>query len=202
MEDEEQPVTREGWARLEQLEHRVQQLEHQIAAGEQATTDSSECSGEGAPSASGTANAGAGRQAPSGTDSRDPMWILKGMRERHPETDVVSLAGEAHPGGSPISWQWSRPTEFLLERDFADAAKRLSPLSHPVRLALLQAILKGTDSATQLAKLDGVGTSGQVYHHINQLAAGGWLRSTRRGHWQVPGERIIPLFAIIMAATE
>src|SRR5699024_11742276 len=84
---------------------------------------------------------------------------------------------------------------------FADGAPALSALAHPVRLTLLQAVLAGPHQTAELSALPGLGTSGQVYHHLNQLAAAGWLRSPRRGRWEVPGERTIPLLALVMAAT-
>ena len=38
-------------------------------------------------------------------------------------------------------------------------------------------------------KIDGLGTTGQAYHHLRQLAAVGWLHSTGRGRYEVPPHR-------------
>ena len=138
----------------------------------------------------------------SNTPDGDPYWVLTGLEERHPDDDVVLFAGTFPVGdGGGYRWQFGLPTASILDGDFADAAPALSALAHPVRLTLLQAVLAGTHQTAELSALPGIGTSGQVYHHLNQLAAAGWLRSPRRGRWEVPGERTIPLLALLMAAT-
>jgi hypothetical protein len=48
-----------------------------------------------------------------------------------------------------------------------------------------------------LAAQEELGTSGQLYHHLRQLVSAGWLRSSGRGHYSVPGDRVIPLLVII-----
>ena len=137
----------------------------------------------------------------SDTPDDDPYWVLTGLEERHPDDDVVVYAGTFPVGDGGYRWQYGLPTASILDGDFADAAPALSALAHPVRLTLLQAVLAGTHQTAELSALPGIGTSGQVYHHLNQLAATGWLRSPRRGRWEVPGERTIPLLALLMAAT-
>ena len=137
----------------------------------------------------------------SNTPDDDPYWVLTGLEERHPDDDVVLFAGTFPVGDGGYRWQFGLPTASILDGDFADAAPALSALAHPVRLTLLQAVLAGTHQTAELSALPGIGTSGQVYHHLNQLAAAGWLRSPRRGRWEVPGERTIPLLALLMAAT-
>lgn len=140
-------------------------------------------------------------EAAAATSPDDPYWVLSGMREHYPDDDVVLYAGTFATGDGGYRWQYGLPAATILDGDFADAAPALSALAHPVRLTLLQAVLAGTHQTAELSALPGLGTSGQVYHHLNQLAAAGWLRSPRRGRWEVPGERTIPLLALVMAAT-
>lgn len=146
-----------------------------------------------------TASATASPAADNAPD--DPYWVLTGMDARYPDDDVVLYAGTFTADGGGYRWQYGLSSATILDGDFADAAPALSALAHPVRLSLLQAVLAGTHQTAELTALPGIGTSGQVYHHLNQLAAAGWLRSPRRGRWEVPGERTIPLLALIMAAS-
>ena len=44
------------------------------------------------------------------------------------------------------------------------------------------------------------GTSGQICHHLKELASAGWLVSGKRGTHEVPPSRIVPLLAILVAA--
>jgi hypothetical protein len=49
-----------------------------------------------------------------------------------------------------------------------------------VRLRLLLAVLRGATGPAELAEVPGIGTSGQIYHHIRTLTAAGWLRASGR----------------------
>ena len=66
-----------------------------------------------------------------------------------------------------------------------------------MRLRLLLAVLRGTTSPAELAEVPGIGTSGQIYHHIRTLTAAGWLRASGRGQVQVPAERVVPLLVAL-----
>jgi predicted transcriptional regulator len=53
--------------------------------------------------------------------------------------------------------------------------------------------------AAELTGLPGVGTTGQIYHHLRQLTSAGWLRTTSRGQYAVTPERVVPLLAVLAA---
>jgi hypothetical protein len=183
-------------AQLARIEERLDRLES--ANAPTPATSPAAASPDTSPASAPTATAASDT---SDTPDDDPYWVLTGLEERHPDDDVVLYAGTFPVGdGGGYRWQFGLPTASILDGDFADAAPALSALAHPVRLTLLQAVLAGTHQTAELSALPGIGTSGQVYHHLNQLAAAGWLRSPRRGRWEVPGERTIPLLALLMAA--
>ena len=184
-------------AQLARIEERLDRLES--ANAPTPATSPAAASPDTSPAPAPTATAASDS---SDTPDDDPYWVLTGLDERHPDDDVVLFAGTFPVGdGGGYRWQFGLPTASILDGDFADAAPALSALAHPVRLTLLQAVLAGTHQTAELSALPGIGTSGQVNHHLNQLAAAGWLRSPRRGRWEVPGERTIPLLALLMAAT-
>lgn len=58
----------------------------------------------------------------------------------------------------------------------------------------------GVRSVTELGNSEGLGTSGQLYHHLRQLVSAGWLRTAGRGRYEVPVARIVPLLVIVTAA--
>jgi hypothetical protein len=131
-------------------------------------------------------------------------YALLGLRERAGEEGGVVFAGSAPlPSGERYEWQWGRPTGYLFGDDaidWADLAPALAALAHPVRLRLLRRVLGGAHSTAELADDEALGTTGQLYHHLRQLAAAGWLRATGRGRYAVPGERVVPLLVILTAA--
>ncbi|WP_344845470.1 ArsR family transcriptional regulator [Kribbella ginsengisoli] len=83
--------------------------------------------------------------------------------------------------------------------DWAGFAGALAALGSPVRLRLLQEIVQGRNTVNALSEVDGLGTSGQIYHHLRQLTAEGWLHSPSRGTFSVPPPRVVALLAILEA---
>lgn len=170
--------------RLAALEQRLARLEAQTAAGE--------AGGEPAGDAG----------SPPGTNAAPEgrLWALEALRERVDDAGAVIFAGIVElPDGQHLEWQWGRGTHDLLAEDWQPAAETLSALAHPVRLVLLQQVLGGTRSAAELAQHEALGTSGQVYHHLRQLVAAGWLAQRARGEYVVPGERVVPLLVVLSA---
>ena len=96
-------------------------------------------------------------------------------------------------GSGPVS------EEAVLELDWTAWAGPLAALGNPVRLTLLQQILRGTSTVSALSEVQGLGTSGQIYHHLRQLTAEGWLHSPSRGVFAVPPNRVVALLAILVA---
>jgi hypothetical protein len=90
--------------------------------------------------------------------------------------------------------------QALKERaDWASRASSLAALGNPVRLTLLREILHGQTTVSSLSEVQGLGTSGQIYHHLRQLTAEGWLHSPSRGVFAVPPTRVVALLAILVA---
>lgn len=144
----------------------------------------------------------------------DTFWALRGLEDRTAELEhgAVLFTGSVTVAAGPVQWQYARTTDDLLaiadqhatdeqastER-LARATSRLAAISSPVRLRLLLAVTSGTTTLTELGELDGIGTTGQVYHHVRVLTAAGWLQSAGRGRVAVPATRIIPLLTALAA---
>jgi hypothetical protein len=148
---------------------------------------------------------GTGTDMPSAAHEPGPsqaFWVLDGLRARlSPGAGAVVLAGVVPlPTGEQYAWQHGQTAEGMLGASWIELSKAIAALGHPVRLRLLQLILTGTRSAADLQSLGELGTTGQLYHHLRQLMAAGWLVQTTRGHYSVPGNRVIPLLALLLAA--
>ncbi|BCJ41347.1 transcriptional regulator [Actinoplanes ianthinogenes] len=133
--------------------------------------------------------------------SADTYWALYGLRDRVAETTgAVLYTGTVDlPTGEHYDWQYARHLDDLLALDWPEHASALAALGNPVRLRLLRKILGGTRSAAELGEDPDFGTTGQLYHHLRQLVAAGWLRTLGRGQYTVPGDRVVPLLVIIAA---
>ena len=130
------------------------------------------------------------------------LWALEELHRRIGGADgAVLFTGTVPlPGGARAEWQSGVPTDAILASDWADAVAPLDALAHRVRLALLREVLDGTTAAAELQERAGLGTTGQLYHHLRQLVSAGWLRQTTRGHYSVPPERVVPLLVVLAAA--
>jgi hypothetical protein len=140
-------------------------------------------------------SSGAGELGP------ETFWALEGLKERTGDPGAVLFTGTVTlPTGEHYEWRQSHGTAELLADDWSQAGAALTALAHPVRLLLLREILHGARTTAELGGHDRLGTTGQLYHHLRQLVSAGWLRTTARGHYAVPGERVVPLLAVLAAA--
>ncbi|WP_329120360.1 helix-turn-helix domain-containing protein [Streptomyces sp. NBC_01465] len=138
------------------------------------------------------------------------FWALEAFKEQlagvRAERGGVLFTGSVRlPTDECYEWQYAELTEELLadgggEGGGSATADSLAALGHPVRLRLLREILRGRRTAAELADLDGIGTTGQIYHHLRQLTGAGWLSTTERGRHEVPGHRVVPLLVVLSAA--
>ena len=166
--------------RLEALEQRVAALERQLAD---------------VPVVPGGEEAEGDRWAKT-------FWALEGVRARSGDSSQVLWTGDVTlPTGATAQWQQTADTDDLLGSDWDGPAAVVGALGHPVRLRLLQELLRGVGSAADLTEAAGTGSTGQTYHHLRQLVASGWVRQTGRGQHEVPAERVVPLLVVIGACT-
>ncbi|WP_101258816.1 ArsR/SmtB family transcription factor [Streptomyces barkulensis] len=147
---------------------------------------------------------GSGTEGPEDEEEPgDACLVLPQLREflRDAAHGGVLFAGSVTgPGGERVEWERSAVTDSLLGSDWPELADTLGALGQPVRLRLLQALLEGRTAVAELMELDGLGTTGQVYHHLRQLVSAGWLETAGRGRYRVPPTRLVPLLVVITAA--
>jgi DNA-binding transcriptional ArsR family regulator len=133
------------------------------------------------------------------------FWALQGLKEQLAETGAadggVLFTGAVRlPTGEQYEWQYGSLVEGLLSDDWPSIAESFAALGHPVRLRLLREIIGGLRTAAELAELDEIGTTGQIYHHLRQLTGAGWLHTTGRGRYEIPPGRVVPLLVVLSAA--
>ncbi|WP_245246707.1 ArsR/SmtB family transcription factor [Streptomyces lonarensis] len=151
--------------------------------------------------------AGTAAPAPAGElPDPDVFWALHRLRselaELGEEDGGVMIVGTvaSGPSGGRAEWQQAFGTAALLESDWTSLADTVAALGQPVRLRLIQGLLAGRSTVAELVELDGVGTTGQIYHHLRQLVAAGWLQAAGRGRYEVPPHRLVPLLVTLGAA--
>lgn len=166
--------------RLEQLEQRVAKLEQ--------TTDTEPSTPEP-------------KVHDSATDMGTIFWALQGLKQRLPAPGGVLFTGSVQTPLGSVEWQQAAPTADILERDWTEHASAIAALGNEVRLRILQAVIKGAITVSELTQREEFGTSGQIYHHVSMLTNTGWLQSSRRGQFTMPPQRVVPLMVILAATT-
>ena len=146
----------------------------------------------------GSAPAASTVPAPAG-GIEDTLWALNGLKEQLPAPGAVMYTGAVDVGLGHVEYQWTRPTGYLLETDWAELAETVTALGHPLRLAILRRLLDGEHTVAQLVDELELASTGVAYHHLSALQNGGWVTSPRRGSWTIPVSRVIPLLTIITA---
>ncbi|MGW6919547.1 ArsR/SmtB family transcription factor [Kitasatospora sp. NPDC054939] len=168
------------------LEERVADLERRLAALEEAERERV-------------------AHRPAEEPEEDDFWALEGLKRQLADGGadrggVLFTGAVALPTGQRYEWQYALPTEALLDTDWTEAVDAFAALGHPLRARLLREVLAGRRTVTELAELDALGTTGQLYHHLRQLASAGWLQALGRGRYEVPAGRVVPLLVALAAA--
>lgn len=134
-------------------------------------------------------------------DGDERFWALGRLKALVEEPGAVLFTGTVTtPAGRHVEWQQQHSAAELSDADWGDSVDRLRALAHPVRLLLLREVINGRQTAAELASNPQLGTTGQIYHHLRQLVAAGWLRADGHGRYDVPAKRVVPLL-VALAAT-
>lgn len=139
------------------------------------------------------------QRAQPGAPDPGTFWALEGLKERAGSGAVLFTGTAPLPTGEYYEWQQGETFENLMDLDWSEFSGAFAALGHPVRLLLLRLILSGVRSTAELQENEALGTTGQLYHHLRQLVSAGWLMVTGRGHYAVPGTRVVPLLVLLSA---
>lgn len=130
-------------------------------------------------------------------DSR--FWALERLQSESPNS-VLFTGSVDLESGEHYAWQQQNEPMHLLQRDSQRLASAMAALGSQPRLDLLKAIYAGQGEITALQNVPGMGTKGQIYHHLRQLESAGWVESGGRGRYRIPAARVVPLLVMLAAA--
>ncbi|WP_435591703.1 winged helix-turn-helix domain-containing protein [Nocardia sp. bgisy118] len=104
--------------------------------------------------------------------------------------------------GSEISWTIRYAASSVLNLPAAARVEALAALGHPVRQALIQALLDGPRTGAELAEAVGLTSTGQLYHHVRALTAPKIIEQHSRGAYRIPPAKVVPLLVLMTAAAD
>ncbi|RNE48250.1 helix-turn-helix domain-containing protein [Corynebacterium alimapuense] len=133
-------------------------------------------------------------------DHQETFWVLEGLKQRaqSPSGSVLLTGAVQTPMGQHAHWHRQITAQELFDTDFGARADSLSALGHPVQLRLLQRLLTDACTIEDIRESGDFGTNGQIYHHLRQLVATGWVRLLGSSKYEVPPARIVPLLTILL----
>ena len=132
------------------------------------------------------------------------VTALRGRKgPRYVRDDVagaLSFTGVARIGDSEVLWTAEHGLPEVWDAELGDLARLLAALGHPARLALVRAVLAGVATSQELAATTGVGSTGQLYHHLKDLIAVGVVEQAGRNRYRIEPAKVVPLLVILAAA--
>jgi DNA-binding transcriptional ArsR family regulator len=138
-----------------------------------------------------------------------PLGFIEELRSRRSGrhkgkgiSGVVVYGGAVLVGEREYLAMWEHAAPDVDEIDPAAIARTLGALGHPARLVLLRALVKRPQSSQQLQGLLDVSSPGQLYHHLKELVSTGVVTQTRRSQYEVSERHILPVLAILAAASD
>lgn len=120
------------------------------------------------------------------------------------ESGQLFFSGEYRGGKLRYKWEpQERRVSRLLALDGGKAAKVLSALGHKQRIDILRAVLQEPLTGAEIVDRLGMGTTGQLYHHIKALQGADLLTQEERGGaYAFPEHRALPFLLLLAASAE
>ena len=113
------------------------------------------------------------------------------------ESGVVAYAGVGPRSEGEIAWQMGRSWPDVLAADRSRSARALAALGSRARLDILAELLTGPVGRQELQDRVDQSSAGQLSHHLRELLAAGLVEQPRRGLYQVPIHRVVPLLTLL-----
>ncbi|NNH70011.1 winged helix-turn-helix transcriptional regulator [Nocardia uniformis] len=123
---------------------------------------------------------------------------------RHPEDPArgfIEYHGNVDFGGE-LNWTIRYSAASVLQLPASIRVEVLAALGHPVRHALVQALLDGPRTGIELAEAVGLTSTGQLYHHVRALSSANIIEQHSRGTYHIPPPKIVPVLVLMTAAAD
>ncbi len=131
--------------------------------------------------------------------------VLPADRESHtPRTGAIdgtlSYAGSIQIGEHPYRFRQTLTVLSIFEAAPELLAPIFAALSSPHRIIILRTLCERVCTAQQLQEVLGMGSSGQLYHHLKELLAAGLITQRERSAYTIDPAKVIPVCVALMVA--
>lgn len=102
-----------------------------------------------------------------------------------------------------LTWRISADPAQVLALDNGPRTEVLAALGHPARAAIVRLLaLEGSQNSAALQEAAGLGSSGQLYHHLKSLTSCGLVEQDKRGSYRLRPQAAIPALVLLTAASD
>ncbi|QUH01189.1 helix-turn-helix transcriptional regulator [Saccharopolyspora erythraea] len=137
------------------------------------------------------------------------------LERRVAALEGVERANAVEPSGSsveyrgqlagPVELEWSIHVDpaRVMELDDGPRTDVLAALGHPARAAVVRLLAgEGPQNAAALQAAAGLGSTGQLYHHLKSLTSCGLVEQDKRGSYRLRAQATIPALVLLTAASD
>lgn len=118
-------------------------------------------------------------------------------------SSCVYYAGQYQANGQLLRWEpKARQLEQLLAVGTEKMSKILSALGSKPRLDIITTLLHESLSGTEIVEKLGLGTTGQLYHHLKALQGADLLTQDKGGRYSLADHRKLPLLLLLSAVVD
>ncbi|MGF0313592.1 ArsR/SmtB family transcription factor [Rhodococcus sp. IEGM1428] len=114
---------------------------------------------------------------------------------------MIAYQGDVRLHGT-VRWDISYSPDAIVDLPISSMSEVLAALGHPVRLQIVRMLLRGPANAADLHAAVGVGSSGQIYHHLKTLSSANIVEQHGRGDYRIAAKRAVPLLVSMLAAAD
>jgi ArsR family transcriptional regulator len=116
---------------------------------------------------------------------------------------TVGYRGLVTLGGSEVRRQVEVRAERVLGLPDRAPIDVLAALAHPVRVGIVRSLLvDGPKPGPALQEAAGLGSTGQLYHHLKTLTSSGVVEQDKRGSYQLRTAATVPVLVLLTAASD
>jgi ArsR family transcriptional regulator, arsenate/arsenite/antimonite-responsive transcriptional repressor len=114
---------------------------------------------------------------------------------------TLSYGGTIQLAGRPFHFQQRLPAQSLFEAAPDLLAQMFAALASPHRIIILRTLCEKPCTAQQLQEVLGMGSAGQLYHHLKELLAAGLITQRERSSaYTIEPAKVIPICAALLVA--
>ena len=131
---------------------------------------------------------------PERTVDREPL------EERETLQGVLSCEGSVQFAEQDVRWRQRLALQPIFAASPELLAQLFAALSSPHRVIILRTLCEGPRTSQQLQELLGMGSAGQLYHHLKELLTAGLILQRGRSAYTIEPAKVIPVCLALMMA--